>query len=124
MNAYQLTQEWNDLQWGTVMPVTVMVGSDIVQLRARGSCSLAVSDPLKLEQKVPDPENLVAIVKSLLAQAITDVLGQRSSEISNVGQLATITAETIQALKAQLEPKFNPIGLQLKNVDIQVIEKL
>jgi membrane protease subunit (stomatin/prohibitin family) len=124
MNAYQLAQEWNDLQWGTVMPVTVMIGSELVQMRARGICSVAVSDPLQLEQKIPDPDNLVAFVKSLLAQVITDMLGKLSSDASNVGQLITITAETIQVLRVQLEPKFTAIGLRLKDVSIQVIEKL
>jgi len=124
MNAYQLAQEWNDLRWGTVMPVTVMIGSDLVQVRARGSCSLAVTDPSRLEEKVPDPDNLTAYVKSLLAQTITDVIGEHSGEVSDVAQLTAITAQTIQTLQTKLEPKFNAVGLQLKNVSIETIESL
>jgi membrane protease subunit (stomatin/prohibitin family) len=124
MNAYQLAQEWNDLRWGTVMPVAVMIGSTFVQVRARGSFSLAVTDPRRLEEQVPDPDNLPATVKSLLAQTITDMLGERSAEVSNIAQLVTVTPQTIQALRTILEPKFNALGLQLKNVTIEAIENL
>jgi membrane protease subunit (stomatin/prohibitin family) len=124
MNAYQLAQEWNDLRWGTVMPVTVMIGSKLVQVRARGICSVAVTDPVRLEEKVPDPDNLTAYVKSLLAQTITDMIGERSGEVSDVAQLTAITAQTVQTLQTNLESKFNPIGLKLKNVNIEAIETL
>lgn len=124
MTAYQLSQAWNDLRWGTVMPVTVMISSKLVQLRAWGSCSLAVTDPARLEEKVPDPDNLTAYVKSLIAQSITDMLGERSGEVSDVTQLTAITAQTIQALQTTLEPKFNVVGLRLKDVTIETIESL
>jgi len=124
MTAYQVSQEWNDLRWGTVMPVAVMISSKLVQLRARGSCSLAVTDPSRLEEKVPDPDNLAAYVKSLLVLTITDMLGERSGEVSDIAQLTAITAQTIQTLRTKLEPKFNLVGLQLKNVTIETIESL
>jgi membrane protease subunit (stomatin/prohibitin family) len=124
MNAYQSAQEWNDLRWGTVMPVTVMIGSNLVQVRARGNCSFAVTDPARLEEQVPNPDNLTAYVKSLLAQTITDMIGERSGEVSDVAQLTAITAQTIQTLQTKLESKFNAIGLQLKNVSIETIESL
>jgi membrane protease subunit (stomatin/prohibitin family) len=124
MNAYQLSQEWNDLRWGTVMPVVVMISSKMVQVRARGSCSLAVTDPRRLEEKVPDPDNLAAYVRSLLVQTITDMLGERSGEVSDVAQLTAISAQTIQALQTKLEPQFNAVGLQLKSVTIETIESL
>ncbi|HEY5157621.1 MAG TPA: SPFH domain-containing protein [Anaerolineales bacterium] len=124
MNAYQLAQEWNDLRWGTVMPVAVMIGSKLVQVRARGSCSLAVTDPSRLEEKVPDPDNLTAYVRSLLALTITDMLGERSGEVSDVAQLTAITPQTIQALRTTLEPKLDLVGLKIKNVTIETIESL
>jgi membrane protease subunit (stomatin/prohibitin family) len=124
MNTYQLAQEWNDIRWGTVMPVTVMIGSDLVQVRARGSCSLAVTDPSRLEAHVPDPDNLTAYVRSLLVQTITDMIGERSGEVSDVMQLTAITAQTIQTLQTKLELKTNLVGLHLKNVSIETIERL
>jgi membrane protease subunit (stomatin/prohibitin family) len=124
MSTYQSAQEWNDVRWGTVMPVVVMLGSKVVQMRARGSCSLAVTDPLRLEEKVPDPDSLPAYVKSLLAQTITDMLGERSGEVSDVAQLVDITPQTVQAFQAKLEPKFTVVGLKIKSVTIEAIESL
>ena len=124
MNVYQLAQEWTDLRWGTVMPVTVMIASKLAEVRVRGVCSVAVTDPVRLEEKVPDPENLTAYVKSLLVQTITDLIGERSGEVSDVAQLTTITTQMVQAFQANLETKFNPIGLKLKNVTIEAIESL
>jgi membrane protease subunit (stomatin/prohibitin family) len=124
MNAYQSNQEWNDLRWGTGMPVTVMIGSNVVELRARGTFSLAVTDLLRLEQQVPDPDALGATVRSLLVQAITDMLGERSSEVSQVAQLTAINAQTVQALQGRLEPKLTLLGLRLKNVVIDTIESV
>jgi hypothetical protein len=72
---------------------------------------------------VPDPENLPSYVKSLLVQTITDMIGERSGEVSDVTQLTTITAQTIQALQTKLELKTNLVGLQLKNVNIETIER-
>ena len=124
MDTYQLAQEWNDLRWGTAMPVTVKIGSNFVEVRARGNCSLAVTSPARLEEQVPDPNNLTAYVKSLLAQTITDSIGERSAEVSDVAQLTTITPQMIQAFQTNLESKFNLIGLKLKNVTIEAIETL
>jgi membrane protease subunit (stomatin/prohibitin family) len=124
MNAYQFAQEWNDLRWGTGMPVTVMIASKLAEVRARGICSVTVTDPARLEEKVPDPDNLAAYVKSLLAQTITDMLGERSAEVSDVAQLTAITPQMIQMFQTNLESKFNPIGLKLKNVTIEAIETL
>ena len=124
MDTYQLAQEWNDLRWGTAMPVTVKIGSNFVEVRARGNCSLAVTSPARLEEQVPDPNNLTAYVKSLLAQTITDMIGERSGEVSDVAHLTAITPQTIQTLQTKLESKFNAIGLRLKNVSIETIENL
>jgi membrane protease subunit (stomatin/prohibitin family) len=124
VTAYQLSQEWNDLHWGTVMPVTVMINSKLEQVRARGSCSLAVIDPERLEAKVPDPETLVTYMKSLIAQTITDMLGERSGEVSDITQLTAITAQTIQMLQTNLASKLIEVGLQLKNITIETIESV
>ena len=124
MNAYQSAQEWDNLRWGTIMPVTVMIGSIFVEVRARGICSFAVADPVSLEEQVPDPDNLTTYVKSLLAQSIADLLGERSGEVSDIVQLTAITAQTIQTLQTKLDSKFSAIGLRLKSISIETIESL
>ena len=124
MNTYQFAQEWNDIRWGTMMPIAVMIGAKFVQLRARGLCSFAVTDPALLKEQIPDPENLAAYVKSLIAQSITEMIGERSAEVSQVSELIAIDKMIIQTLQLRLESKFNAIGLTLKNVSIEAIESL
>jgi membrane protease subunit (stomatin/prohibitin family) len=124
MQTYQFAQEWNDIRWGTVMPIAIMIGTKFVQLRARGICSFAVTDPARLKEQIPDPENLTVYVKSLLTQMITEMIGERSAEVSEVAELTTIDKMIIQTLQPRLESKFNAIGLTLKNVSIEAIESL
>jgi membrane protease subunit (stomatin/prohibitin family) len=124
MQTYQFAQEWNDIRWGTVMPIAIMIGTKFVQLRARGICSFAVTDPARLKEQIPDPENLTLYVKSLLTQMITEMIGERSAEVSEVAELTTIDKMIIQTLQPRLESKFNAIGLTLKNVSIEAIESL
>jgi membrane protease subunit (stomatin/prohibitin family) len=124
MIPYQSAQEYNDLFWGTTMPVTVMVGSNIVEVRARGSFSAAVSEPVRLAEEVPDPEDLPGCMRSLIVMTITDIIGQRSQEVANVAQLTTITSQTTQAFQTELESKFNAVGLKIKSVHIEAVESL
>ncbi len=54
MNATLPNQEFKDLRWGTSMPIALKTGSQIVQVRARGLCSLIVVDPQRPQEQVPD----------------------------------------------------------------------
>ena len=124
MSAYRPGQEYTDLRWGTRMPIAVMIGSRVAQLRARGTCTLTVGDAGRLEKQVPDPENLASHLSSLLASSMTEVIGELSAQISDLAQLTTISAQTTQALQSKLEPKCSALGLQLKTVKIEAIESV
>jgi membrane protease subunit (stomatin/prohibitin family) len=124
MTTYQPAQEYNDLRWGTGMPIPLMIGSQLAQVRARGTCSLMVIDIQRLQQQVPDPDDLTAHVRSLLASIMTETIGELSQEVTNVAQLTTVTEHTIRAFQVKLEPKFKELGLQLKAVSIEAIESV
>jgi len=124
MNPYQPAQEYNNLRWGTMMPVMVMVGSSVIQVRARGNYSVSVTDPALLSQAVSDPEDLTGYLGSLVISMVTDLIGMRSSQVSDVAQLTAVTPETVQAFQAQLESRLKEIGLQLKQVSIDAIESI
>jgi membrane protease subunit (stomatin/prohibitin family) len=124
MSAYQTGQEYNGLRWGTIMPITVMVGSAFVQLRARGNFSAIILDPTRLAAEGSDPEDLIRYLGSLVVSVITDVIGERSGEVSDVAQLTAITPQTIQAFQTKLESKFETLGLRLKDFSIDAIESL
>jgi len=124
MASYQLAQEFVNLRWGTMMPIAVMVNSNIVQLRARGNFSAIVADPARLSAEVPDPENLASFLQSFAVITITDMIGMSSSSASDVRQLTTVTAQTVQAFQTELDSKFNSIGLKLKDASIDAIESV
>ena len=124
MNPYQPAQEYNDLRWGTMMPVTVMVGSAIVQVRARGNYSVKVADSTLLAQAVPDPEELMGHLRSLVISVVTDLIGLRSTQVSDVAQLTAISAETVQSFQTSLKSRFEGVGLQLTKLSIDAIESV
>jgi membrane protease subunit (stomatin/prohibitin family) len=124
MTNYQPAQEYDNLRWGTGMPIPLMIGSQLAQVRARGTCSLIVMDIQQLQQQVPDLDNLTAHVRSLLASTIEETIGELGREASNIAQMTTVTEHTIQAFQMKLEPKFKELGLQLKAVSIEAIESV
>jgi membrane protease subunit (stomatin/prohibitin family) len=124
MKSYSNNQEYNQLFWGTRMPATVMIGSDIVEVRARGNYSLIVKDPQKLQEQVPDPDDLESYLGSFLSLYVMEFIGELSCAVSNVAQLTMVTDQTCTALRAKLEPKLNELGLELKAVRIEAIEKI
>jgi membrane protease subunit (stomatin/prohibitin family) len=124
MSPYETDQEWNDLFWGTGMPVSIMIGSDFAQVRARGKLSFVVTDPTRLQAQVPDADQVAGLVKSILVSTLTDVIGEQSAEISDIAQLKASAPQIIQALQTKLESKFKEAGLQLKGLSMEAIENL
>ena len=122
MIPYQPAQEYNNLRWGTGMPIALKVGSQFVQVRVRGTYSLLVRDIQQLQQHVSDPDALTAYVRSLLASAMEEMIGELGLHAANIAQLTTITEQTVQTFKESLEPKFKELGLQLLAVSIEAIE--
>jgi len=124
MNTYHEHQEFNDLLWGTPAPIMTMVNSQLVQLRARGSCSLIVNDASLLQEKMPDSNSLTPQVRSALANAVTDVIAQFSRQASSVTQLISMKDEITKALQTKIEPVFNEMGLSIMKLEIQAIESM
>lgn len=117
-------QEYNNLRWGTMMPISLMIGSNFVQLRARGSYSFIIQDAERLKKQVSDPDALLSYTRSQVTIAITNVVGELSQQVSSVAQLTKVTDQTLSLLKSQLETKFAELGLQLKSITIEAIENL
>jgi membrane protease subunit (stomatin/prohibitin family) len=124
MAGYQNAQEFKDLRWGTGMPVAVLVGGQVVQARAYGTCAVVVTDPVQLAEHVPDPESLPDYVRSQATLAVTDMLGERSMHVTDLAQFTAINPATYQALRDNLEPRLAAIGLKLKAMRIEAIDRL
>ena len=124
MGIYALNQTLDDVRWGTPMPVAVQIKGQIVQIRARGTCSLAVTDTVPLAAQIPDLEDVAATLRPVFAVALTDLIGELSINASNLAQLTTITDQTRQLLLAKLEPALAAFGLQIKSLHIEAIESV
>jgi membrane protease subunit (stomatin/prohibitin family) len=124
MDTYNINQEIKDLRWGTRMPVALMIGSDFFEVRARGTISLVVKDVQRLQAKVPDASDLTAYLGSLLAMAITDLIGGLSAQVSTLAQLTTPSESTSHTFQAQLEPKLDELGLRIQTLKIEAIESI
>jgi hypothetical protein len=121
MPAYQKAQTYTDLRWG-IMPTAMLIGGAIVEARARGTCAVAVADPGRLAEQVPNPEDLPGLVRSLAGQAIADLLGQRGLQAADAAQFTVVDPAVLQALHDALAPRLAQVGLELKALCIDAIE--
>ena len=124
MAAYAKDQEFRNLRWGTGMPVLTQIGGEIVQARARGNCAVAVADPALLTEKVPDPENLSAQVRAQIVTAAIDALGEYGQQAETVAQFLAGGIPAGQILRAQVGPRLAALGLTLKMLSIEAIERV
>lgn len=124
MNTNPFAQEYNDLRWGTLMPVWVKVGAEVVQVRARGTCSVSVVDPSKAAGEVENPEDLEEYLRSQAAAVVTDVIGERARQVPDVLHLTTISPETVQLFQEKLDARCCAFGLKLKSVRIEALERV
>jgi membrane protease subunit (stomatin/prohibitin family) len=72
-STYSALQEFNDLLWATSMPITVMLGGQLVKVRVRGICSVVVVDIALLQEKIPEAGALPGQVRAILANMVTDI---------------------------------------------------
>ncbi|MCE1253706.1 MAG: SPFH domain-containing protein [Anaerolineae bacterium] len=124
MSIYQVSQEFSDLRWGTMMPVMVKIGDNIVQLRARGTFSVIVSDPAVLESGAPAPDDLPFYLKNFAVSAITDLIGIQSRNLSSAGELTSQPRVYEAQFKTLLAERLQNAGVQLKDAVIEAIESL
>ncbi len=124
MSVYQVSETFDDINWGTRMPVMAMIASSIVQIRARGVFSVMVNDPAKLAAQVPEADDLPFYLQSLAASAMTDLIGMQGHKLSSVEQLTSIPQFFEQELENILTEKLHAIGMQLNRVHIEAIESL
>jgi len=117
-------QEFNDLRWGTPMPVMLRLGSEIVSVRARGSWSVAVSNPQLFKERAGDTDALPGQVRSILASKLYDALGEMSSGKSDVAEIAACAQEIAAAVKPRVEQELNAWGLTVTQISIHAIEKI
>ena len=117
-------QEFRDVTWGTVQPVTLRLGEGIVSLAAHGTYSFAVSDRQRLPERIGDVQDqdkqreLFMWLRPILTSKLFDALGGKAPTKSSVSELAAATDEIAAAVQAQAGPDFQAVGLTLTDFRI------
>jgi len=124
MNQMQteLLREFEQLNWGTMMPITTMLGGEIVSLRARGTCSVTLNNAVIFENQVTDADELRYRVKNLIPLKLADILGEVSSNYANINDLAASKGELALTLKSKMDEDLAPLGLMIKQINMDAIE--
>lgn len=119
----ELPQEFDRLPWGTLMPVQVRLGSEIVSIRARGTCSVAISDPQLFEERVSDVDSLRAHVCNIITLRMAETLAEASAGKSTLTEIEAALGDIQVILQSKVEQAVGSLGLTIKQTSIQAIEK-
>ncbi len=116
------TKDFIGLKWGTPTEITVpdaMMG--VVQLRAHGTYSMAVSDPQRFVSQIVGAKGLyttgelVDYLRDILISEIASVLGTTMAK-SSLLNLAALQSDLGAAIQAKAADDFEAIGIALKKV--------
>lgn len=121
MNGNSEEQVFNDMLWATPMPVMVLINSQMHQLRVKGLCSFYVDESLA-KPVIKEKGEFIAQARSLLANAVTDVLADISRNIADPSELKDLIDEISSSLRDKSEPEFIARGLQISKLEIHAIE--
>ncbi len=124
MTTYTTHQTLNDIRWWTGMPLTLKVGGQIVQVRARGTVALTVTAADKLSAQIPNPDDLSSTLTPHLNLAAIDAVGELSHSAANLAQLTTLTPASRDIFKANMASKLAEFGVQVDHVTIEAIESV
>jgi len=117
-------QEFNNIRWGTMMPIPVMVGGEILEVRARGNISIIVEEPTKIQTQIDNPEDFEAGMRSYFSACVNEAIGELSQSALNIEQFLSISENTKNLFKSKFDYKLSEIGLKVKSLVIEAIENI
>ena len=124
METYTKGQEFNNIRWGTMMPIAVMVGGVILEVRARGTVSVTVEDPIKIQAQIEDPEDFTSEMRSYFSACINDAIGELSQSAVSTEQFLSISETTKNMFVSAFDHKLAEMGLKVKGLVVEAIEKM
>lgn len=122
------TKDFLDMKWGTPGEITVpdsVLG--MVQLRAFGTYSMAVSDPLRFVNQVVGVQGLYSTsqisdyLRGILLSEIASIFGT-VMRTKSLLDLASLQADLGPAIQAKAADDFDAIGIQLKKVYVVQVQ--
>lgn len=122
------TKDFLDMKWGTPGELTVpdsVLG--MVQLRAFGTYSMAISDPIRFVNQVVGVQGIYTTaqindyLRGIMLSEIASVIGNVMKTRSLL-DLAALQADLGAAIQAKAADDFDAIGIQLKKVYVVQIQ--
>lgn len=122
------TKDFLDMKWGTPGELTVpdsVLG--MVQLRAFGTYSMAISDPIRFVNQVVGVQGIYTTaqindyLRGIMLSEIASVIGNVMKTRSLL-DLAALQADLGAAIQARAADDFDAIGIQLKKVYVVQIQ--
>jgi membrane protease subunit (stomatin/prohibitin family) len=122
------TKDFIDLKWGTPGEITVpdaVLG--MVQLKAFGTYSMAIKDPLRFVNQIVGAQGLYSTsqindyLRGILVSEIATVLGQ-TMQTKSLLNLAALQADLGAAIQAKAADDFEAIGIALKKAYVVSIQ--
>jgi membrane protease subunit (stomatin/prohibitin family) len=120
----ELPEDLSHLSWGTITPVTVMLGGEITSLRARGTCSLAISHFGLFNESSQDMETLRAMIRSYIPLRVAEVLADPGAVKNSLAEMIADTAGLESNLKSRLDADLDPFGLVVHKVVIEAVQRI
>ncbi len=122
------TKDFLDMKWGTPGEITVpdsVLG--MVQLRAFGTYSMAISDPIRFVNQVVGVQGMFTTaqindyLRGIMLSEIASVIGGVMKTRSLL-DLAALQADLGAAIQARAADDFDAIGIQLKKVYVVQVQ--
>ncbi len=122
------TKDFLDMKWGTPGELTVpdsVLG--MVQLRAFGTYSMAISDPIRFVNQVVGVQGIYTTaqindyLRGIMLSEIASVIGNVMKTRSLL-DLAALQADLGAAIQAKAADDFEAIGIQLKKVYVVQVQ--
>ena len=124
METYTKDQVFENIRWGTMMPIPVMVAGEILEVRARGNVSVIVAEPPQMPAQMENPEDLETELRGYFSACINDAIGELSKSALNIEQFLTITAPTTELFQSRFDQRLAGMGLKVRSLVIEAIEKI
>ena len=120
----ELLKDLEHFNWGTMMPVMIMLGGNITSIRSRGYCCFMASNPQLFENQVEDTEGLRSRLRSLFPLKIGDILAEASIGKNNLDEIKKDWPDLENKLKSGVEEYLGGWGLSINQLAIEAIEQI
>lgn len=114
------------ISWGTSMPAIVIVGGEMVRVRAFGKFAYAVENPQRLAELSEgfQLEELVQRLRHGISQHCIDVLGELANSVERVEELTGNTVSLAEQIRERAASDFARLGLTLTVLEVESAQRM